>query len=181
MGTVLAVFFSRTGATQLVAQRIAHAGEWDCEAIRDHERRGGILGVLRSGYEATLGRPVAIDPPAHRLTGYDLVIVGTPVWNLSVSSPVRAFLARYREHLTRVAFFVTCGGSGGERVLAQLAALAGKVPLATMVVEQRELDRGRIEGAGKIEHFVLTIEHEMALLDRARRLATQARQGNVAP
>jgi flavodoxin len=171
MGRVLAVFFSRTGATQLVAHRVAHAGEWDCEALRDHEWRGGILGYLRSGYEATFGRSVAIEPLEHGLADYDLVIIGTPVWNHAVASPVRAFLERYRERLARVAFFVTCGDSGGGRVLQQMAALAGKEPVATMIVKQREIETGPF---GEIEHFVLKIEHEMAMLDRARRLATRA-------
>jgi len=55
MGKVLVVFFSRTGNTQELAQELAVAGGWDCEALHDATRRGGIFGALRSGFEAVLG------------------------------------------------------------------------------------------------------------------------------
>lgn len=156
MGKVLVVFFSRTGNTQQLAQELAVAGGWDCEALRDATRRGGIFGALRSGVEALLARSAPIAPLEHDLASYDLVVVGTPVWNHAVSSPVRAFFERYRGELPRVAFFVTCHGNGARRVLVQMAQLAGREPVATLATRARDLDALPFDD---LEYFVDTVEH----------------------
>ena len=156
---VLVVFFSRTGNTQELAHELAIAGGWDCEALRDATRRGGILGALRSGVEALLARSAPIAPLAHDLSEYELVVVGTPVWNHAVSSPVRAFFERHRGELRRVAFFVTCHGNGARRVLAQMAALAGREPVTTLAVRTRDVDALPFDD---LEYFVDTVEHALA-------------------
>jgi flavodoxin len=151
----LVVFYSRSGNTQRLAYQVADAGQWDSEPIADHTRRGGLVGYLRSSAEAWLGREVRIDPLRHDLRSYDLVVVGTPVWNHSLCSPVRAFLREHRDELPRIAFFVTTGGRGAGRVLEQMAALAAQPPVATLIVTEREL-WANLAGAptGAIDRFV---------------------------
>lgn len=158
MRKVLVVFFSRTGNTQELAHELAIAGGWDCESLRDATRRGGILGALRSGYEALLARSAPIAPLEHDLSGYELVVVGTPVWNHAVSSPVRAFFERHRSQLRRVAFFVTCHGNGARAVLAQMARLAGREPVTTLAVRTRDVDALPFDD---LEYFVDTVEHAL--------------------
>jgi len=46
---ILVVFYSRTGATRTVAQKIADLVKGDLEEIKDTRNRAGILGFLRSG------------------------------------------------------------------------------------------------------------------------------------
>jgi flavodoxin len=155
MDRVLVVFFSRSGNTQRLAYQIADAGRWDSEPIADHTRRSGLVGYLRSSVEAWLGRDVRIDPLRHHLANYDLIVVGTPVWNRSLAPPVRAFLREHRDELPRVAFFATCGVSGAGRVLEQMAALAAQPPVATLIVTERELWANLSGGpTGAIDRFV---------------------------
>jgi flavodoxin len=129
---ILVAYYSRTGTTEKVAHALATALGADIEAIVDHTRRRGIIGYLRSGYEATLGRLVLIAPATRDPWSYDLVVVGTPIWNQCLSSPVRSYLERHEFH--KVAFFCTCGGRGSERVFAQMAEAAGHPPVATLVL-----------------------------------------------
>ncbi len=159
MANVLVVFYSRSGNTQALAHALATAGGWDCEALHDPTRRGGLLGALRSGWQALRAEPAPIAPLEHDLGDYDLVVVGTPVWNHRVSSPVRAFLERHRAELRRVALFVTCHGNGARRVLAEMAALAGREPVTTLAVRARELDALAFDD---VEYFVETVEHALA-------------------
>ncbi len=158
MGKVLVVFFSRTGHTRALAHELATVGDWDCEPLRDPTRRGGVLGALRCSLDALLARPAPIAPLEHRLADYDLVVVGTPVWNHAVSSPVRAFFAQHRGELSRVAFFVTCHGNGARRVLADLAALSDREPVTTLAVRARDLDALPFDD---VEYFVETVEHAL--------------------
>ena len=158
MGKVLVVFFSRSGNTQELAHELAIAGGWDCEALRDPTRRGGLVGALRSSLEALLARSAPIAPLEHDLADYELVVVGTPVWNHAVSAPVRAFFERHRGELSHVAFFVTCHGNGAARALRQMAALADREPVTTLAVRARDLDALPFDD---LEYFVDTVEQAL--------------------
>jgi flavodoxin len=144
---VLVVYFSRSGHTKQVAERVARALGADLEAIRDHADRGGWLGYLRCGFETALGASSEIDPPRHDPSRYDLVVVGTPVWGASVSTPVRTWLWHERARLPDLAFFCTLGGMGAGRALGQMERVAGKPPLATLAVREAEVaaSRERVE------------------------------------
>jgi hypothetical protein len=96
---------------------------------------------LRSGYQAYRQRSVDIGPAVHDPAAYDLVMIGTPIWNMSVAPPVRSYLVRERARLPAVAFFCTCGGRGGERAFAQMARECGKAAATTLIVRESELAR----------------------------------------
>lgn len=137
---ILVVYFSRSGHTQKIAEEIARSLGADLEAISDPTPRSGFAGYLRCGFEASFKRLVEIAAATHDPGEYDLVIVGTPIWDMSLSSPVRSYLHRYQDRLKAVAFFCTCGGSGGDRVFAQMARVSGHAPVATLIVREAELD-----------------------------------------
>ena len=135
----LVVFYSRSGMTRRVAQAFAQVIGADIQELRDTTNRGGLIGYLRSGMEATVGSlpaiaPLPVDPGAYRR-----VIVGTPVWNASVSSPVRSFLVSQGPRCKEVAFFCTFGGSGSDRVFRQMAKACGKQPIATLAIRDEEM------------------------------------------
>ncbi|HYL57151.1 MAG TPA: flavodoxin [Gemmatimonadales bacterium] len=138
-GSMLVVFYSRTGFTRLVAQDLARALNADLEELIDLTNRQGILGYLRSGFDAALHRLTQLQPLSTKPEAYDLVVVGTPIWNAAISSPVRTFLMDHKAGLKKVAFFCTYGGSGNERVFRQMEQVCGKAPLATMAVRDREM------------------------------------------
>jgi flavodoxin len=169
---ILVVNYSRTGHTRLVAEELARALHADSEEIRDSGDRDGVLGYARSALEALFGVSCEIRVPVLDPARYDLVVIGTPVWNASVSTPARTYLWLERDRLPRVAFFVTHGGSGSGRALAQMRALAGKAPLATLVVREREIT-GSAHHA-KVARFAKSIAGSAAL-QRAARVAKRLR------
>lgn len=144
---VLVVFYSRTGHTRKVAEAVAKALHADLEELHDRVDRRGVLGYLRSGAEALFGVSTELAPPRRDPRDYDLVVVGSPVWNMSLSTPVRTWLWLERPRLPRVAFFLTLGGVGEARVLGQMKAVAAKAPVATLVVREGELARGALRRA----------------------------------
>jgi hypothetical protein len=96
---------------------------------------------LRSAREALKRLPAEIEPPAHAPGEYDIVILGTPVWAGHLASPLRAYLSLRRPEFPRVAFFCTQGGSGAPKVFREMADLAGKAPIATLVLNDRDIQR----------------------------------------
>ncbi len=133
---VLVTYYSRTGTTRDVAFAIREELGCEIEPIVDRTDRQGLLGWLRSGYDATFARGAHLEPIRRTLEDYDLVVVGTPVWNASVSSPVRTFLHTHASSIRAVAFFCTYGGSGAARALLQMQEICGQTPIATFTVRE---------------------------------------------
>lgn len=152
---ILVVYFSRSGTTRDVAHRLGALLGADLEEIEDPTPRSGWLGFLRCGYEAQR-RQLPTIAPANREPGdYDIVVVGTPVWVASVSSPVRAYLRKHRGALRSAAFFCTCGGSGGRRALEQMEEECGRPPVVRMQLRQDDI--GTVTADLAVERFVTRI------------------------
>jgi flavodoxin len=139
---LLVVFYSRSGMTRTIAQALADELRCDLEEITELKSRAGVFGYMRSLMEALLKRPAIIAPIQRDVAMYDLVIVGTPVWGSSVSSPVRAYLMVTARQLPEVAFFCSFGGSGSENTFAQMTAFTRKKPRAFCAITQREVQLG---------------------------------------
>jgi hypothetical protein len=124
--------------TRRVAEALSEALKCDLEEITEPKPRTGFLGYIRSLLEARRKRPSTIAPKKHDVSPYDLVVIGTPVWAWSLSSPVRAYLTATASQLPEVAFFCTLGARGSESAFAQMTAIVGKKPRAVCAITQRE-------------------------------------------
>ena len=154
---ILIVFYSRSGTTRKIAQELARTLRCDLEEITEAKSRTGVFGYMRSATEALLKRPVAIAATQRDVAGYDLVIVGTPVWCASLSSPVRAYLTANAVRLPDVAFFCCLGGSGSESTFAQMTAIVGKQPRAVCAIKQGDVQVGNYGGPLAIFEKALSV------------------------
>lgn len=111
MSNILCVYYSRTGRTEALMQEIAQ--ELGCELVKleDGVSRSGFVGWLRSGMQAMARKIPPVQKPETKLplSGYDLVIIGTPVWAGRCSAPVRSFLLQFGEELKEAAYVITRG------------------------------------------------------------------------
>jgi flavodoxin len=117
---ILIVFYSRSGATRRIAEALAAELKCDAEEIVVTISRTGLLGIMRSLIEAMRQRPASIKPTRFDPSSYDLVVIGTPVWAWSVSSPIRAYLIENGKNLPLMAFFCTLGNRGDDSTFAQM-------------------------------------------------------------
>ncbi|MBA4176361.1 MAG: flavodoxin [Leptothrix sp. (in: Bacteria)] len=138
MSKVVVVYFSRDGHTAAIAREIAKGLGGEIEAIEETNGRDGPLGYLRSALEALLGVAPTLASRQSRVHRGDLVVIGTPVWVWNMASPVRSYLLAHRARISRVAFFCTCGGSGGHKVLGDMRALCRRAPLARLALTEAE-------------------------------------------
>ena len=134
----LIVFYSRTGTTKKVAERLARELNADLEELVDQDKRLGALGYLKSGREAMQKKLATILPPQKNPTDYDLVIIGTPVWAHAMSCAIRTYLTDQKGKVSKIALFATQSGSGGETVLRQIEELTGLVSRAKLIVTTKE-------------------------------------------
>jgi flavodoxin len=163
---ILIAFYSRTGNTRAVALDLAELLHADVEEIVDFEKRSGMFGYLRSGRQAFWRRTVPIKPALHRPGEYDLVVVGTPIWNVSVSAPVRSYVREHRRAMKAAAFFCTCGGVGIDRVFEQLSEESGHEPIARLAVLEKSM--GSDAAHRRIEAFANQIQLACGLKSERR-------------
>jgi menaquinone-dependent protoporphyrinogen IX oxidase len=169
-GRILVVYYSRTGTTRKVAQSLAAALSCDCEEIVEAGSRGGMLGYLRSVVEARRQAPSRITPAVRDPSRYDLVVIGTPVWAWSLSSPVRAYLLANKSKLPAVAFFCTLGGAGSDQAFRQMREVVGKPPIDSIAVTAGDV--ASANEAPRIAPFVEALRR--ALAERCNTSATDA-------
>lgn len=166
MSRILVVCYSRTGHTRQVAGELARVLGADLEEIVDPTPRSGLRGYLRSGREAYFRRRPPIAPPVHKAADYDLVVVGTPIWNASLSAPVRSYLERERNEFRSVAFFCTCGGMGMDRVFRQMKDAAGRAPVAQLVVRESVLGQPALSQL--VNRFATEVRSAMPVVPAAK-------------
>ena len=135
----LVVYYSRDGTTRKVGESIAAKLKCDIEEIVDLKKRSGILGYLFAGMDAGMKRMTKIKDAIKDPSGYDLVIVGTPVWAVTVTPAVRTYLAQNKDNLRKVAFYCTYGGSGNRNSFREMESICGKRPAATAEVNTTEV------------------------------------------
>jgi flavodoxin len=140
MTKTLVVYHSRTGTTRRIAQALAARLGADLDEIHIVQPMHGPVGYALCAIEAMTGLAPALRTPRRNPAAYDLVIVGTPVWFWSLSSPVRSWLERFGRRGKRVAFFCTMGGSGARRVFDTMRALTGREPVATLALTDAEVE-----------------------------------------
>jgi len=151
MSRTLIVYHSRSGHTRRVARTLAVRLAADVEEIRIVQPLEGPLGYAMCAIEAIAGLAPALRSAARDPADYDLVVVGTPVWFWSLSSPMRSWLERHPLKGRRFAFFCTMGGSGAARAFTMMKQLAGGKPVATLALTDDEIDAG---ARAKLDAFV---------------------------
>ena len=137
----LVVYYSRTGDTKAVAERIAEATGGDLEELVERGvKRSGVLGWIRSGRDGMLQRASTIEPPKQDVEQYDTVFVGSPVWAGNVVSAVRSYLSSVDLKGKRVGLFCTMSSSGDRKTLDSMRELvSGATILGELAVKQADI------------------------------------------
>jgi flavodoxin len=131
MPNALVVFYSLDGDVRFLARTLAKElvmDSMELELVKPHPTHG-FMKYFTGGLLAATGATPPLRPLAHDAAGYDLIFVGTPVWNSHPTPAVRTFLKGADFEGKRVAFFTSYGGSDVKthRILNSL------VPGATVV------------------------------------------------
>jgi len=113
MPNALIVFYSLDGDVRFLARTLAKELVMDymeLELVKPHPTHG-FMKYVKGGFLAATGATPPLRPLAHDAAHYDLIFVGTPVWNSRPTPAVRTFLKGADLKGKRVAFFTSYGGS----------------------------------------------------------------------
>lgn len=148
----LVAYYSRTGNTKKVAEKLAILLKCVSEEIHDTKNRKGIFGWLSAGKTATKKELTTLEMVSNDPASFDIVIIGTPMWNHTVSTPIRTYLTQYKDSFRKVAFFCTHQFTD-DSPFEEMASLCGKTPVSTLILHSKK----EVEGdkyIKKAEEFV---------------------------
>ena len=115
----IVVYFSLTGNTKFVAEKIAQEFDADLCEITDKNFKTGRMLYIKGGMAAMREKLSDIEVEKS-IEYYDLVIVGSPVWAGKIAPPVRTFLVNNNFSDKQLAFFVSIGGDKPQKTFENL-------------------------------------------------------------
>ena len=148
----LVVYYSRTGATKKVAEKIAEELSCDIEEIIDLKKRTGIIGFIFCGRDASEKRSTRIRDVNYDPSKFDLVIICTPIWAGNMTPAIRTYIGRFKNIFSSIAFLCTMGGSGDKSAFENMREAANRTPVAALAITSKEIRNG--EYAAKIKGFI---------------------------
>jgi len=123
LSRVLVVYYSRDGHTKQVALALAKRFNADIEQLVDTKKRTGFIGFSAAGKDAIAKHTTRLEPLAHDIEQYDVVLIGTPSWFGNITPAVRTFVKEHDLTKKKIGVFATAHMTGVENALKQLVAL----------------------------------------------------------
>ena len=123
---ILVAYYSRTGNTKFAAEKIAeNLGADICEIVDKKNRHGRFI-ILTGGYAAIREKMTEIEQ-SQTVDGYDLIVVGSPVWAGKITPAVRTFFVKNNLSGKQIALFVTLGGDKPGKAIDNMKKLVSSV------------------------------------------------------
>lgn len=148
----LVVYYSRTGKTRFVAEKVASELKAEIEEVVDLKDRSGRFGFLKAGYDATRGNETEIGETQKSPSEFDLVVIGTPVWNSRPSSAISTYVKRNSFDGKKLAVFCTNDGMGKDKAVERIKALISNGDIVAELVVSRVFEN-REENERKISDW----------------------------
>ncbi len=139
---ILIVYFSRTGATKILAEDLAKALGADTEELKDHQNWSGPVGWMKAGRAAMMKTETEIDILKNNPALYDLVLIGSPVWAGTFAPAVRMFIKSQKENFRKVIFFSTQGSEKEQSIFVRLEEFVGRQPEMKFFFTTKEINSG---------------------------------------
>ena len=127
MKKVLVLYYSTTGNTELIAQKIATTCEGELEEVKleNPNRYRGFLKYALGGFDVFRKLEPQILPLKKDPKAYDIIFIGTPMWNRGITPAIRTLLAKLQGLNKKIYFFYTQKGNH-KKLQASVEALINK-------------------------------------------------------
>jgi hypothetical protein len=132
----LVVYYSLSGNTRTVATALAKNLDADIDELRCNRYTLGVWGYIRAAYDSWMGNLPPIEPLAHAVSQYELVVIAGPIWVWHPAPPVRSFLQQERDRFPRIAFLLTHGGAAGAKSLRETEVIVGRPPVCAITITE---------------------------------------------
>ncbi|MEI6100295.1 MAG: hypothetical protein WCP73_00525 [Eubacteriales bacterium] len=123
------LYFTRSGNSKRIAQKIAEKAGCGLSQITDDKNWSGLFGFLRGGSYAARQKTTnpVITPEAH-LSDFGRVVIVGPVWAGNVVPAIYSLLLNEKENLQKVCLVLNSGGGETESAFKHLESKIGSIP-----------------------------------------------------
>jgi flavodoxin len=155
----LVVYYTRTGTTKKIAEEIQTLIDADIDEVNDKVNRSGLIGWLKAGRDAGAKNLTTITNIEKEPGDYEIVIIGSPTWNGTITSPIRTYIDQYGLNLRKVACFTT-GDAEKPVALDEMKRLLGEKILAKIhLVRKKDILTDNYHE--KLNKFIKEIKENM--------------------
>ena len=133
----LVAYYSLQGHTEKTARMISKFMKADLEIIQDTKSRDHLKSWQGGAFDEELRTPTKILPTTYNPSDYDLVIIGTPIWD-GITPAVKTYLKKNK--FKKTAFFITFAAAA-EDAAYQMEKLSKK-PKAILELQDRQIQLG---------------------------------------
>jgi flavodoxin len=157
----LVVFYSYDGNSALVAEELKKAlgtapGS-GCDTLeiktQDNAKRSGFAKFLWGGRMVLTHKNPSLMPWNADLDGYDLIILGGPVWAGAPAPALQTFIAEAKPRGKRIGLFL-CHAGGPGKALDKLKALLSGNDIAGSIDFQNPGKQDRAATAEQIDNWI---------------------------
>ncbi|MFC2154391.1 flavodoxin family protein [Candidatus Altiarchaeota archaeon] len=155
----LVVFFSQTGNTKFVAEKIAEATGADVEEIREIEERS-LKGMdyMRAGRDGMMKKKSKIQKAEKDPGDYDTIFVGSPVWGFNLCPAIRSYLSENQIQGKKIALFCTFDGMGDKKLYSSIRELTSDCEVVgELSVMEKEL-KDKEKAKSKVSNWVAEVQ-----------------------
>lgn len=147
----LVVYYSRTGTTKKIADKISELLGSEIEEIVDTKKREGPFGFMIAVKDGGQRKMTTIQEPEKDPSEYDLIIIGTPIWAGAMTPAIRTYITNKKDGFPEIALFCTHGGRD-KGFLGNMEEFIGLKAVALMALQQKDVQEGNIEDS--VQKFV---------------------------
>ena len=118
------IYYSATGNGDFIANKMKEKGyePIKVEMVKPIGKVG-FFKMLKYGFQAMKNKKAEIKEIFIDLNEDDLVVIGSPIWNDRLSTPINALLAKFNFNKEMTKFILYPAGEGTNKSFDQLAAL----------------------------------------------------------
>ena len=161
----LVLYYSQTGATEMVAQELQKMLGADIESIELENPYTGTYmeTVQRAGKERESGELPALLPLKSDLSKYDVIYLGYPIWYGTYAVPVMSLVKEYDFAGKKIVTFCTFGSGGLEPAISDLKSA---LPNAEIAENGFGIRNARINSAAKeLSRFMIENKYVEGSID----------------
>ncbi len=103
----LILYYSLTGNTRAGCEALQKKLDATIVEIKDLRKRSGKWGFFKTAFGSLFGRHTKIEPEKIDLTGYQNIILGSPIWTGKLSMAIRTVIDRNRFDGKKVLLYTT--------------------------------------------------------------------------
>ncbi len=121
---IFTVYYSNNGNTKSVAQNVNSIVGGDIKEIELIENYPKNIFTMSGHIRKQIKEGCLPGIKDIDIADYDIIFIGSPIWNFSISLPVKTFLKNNNlENKTLIPFFTYSGGANGTKVVNEIKDL----------------------------------------------------------